>query len=230
MKITHLTVAEKLLIAGFRLEEGGTRPFSAEDLVVSAWRTFPDVFGLAGFQGADGSPSFPDSNRVFAEIMGSKPIRKRGLLTKVGSKMYQLTPAGGDLARSLSGSRDSRGGEEKITISRQTKEELKRLLGSKAAEKVRNRRETDLTFFDACTFWGISSRSSAIEMQGKLANFEGIVESSRRAVLNRDITLEHGRLPFGSQDLDLLGEVHRILLELFNEEIKIISKRTDQRL
>src|SRR5918911_2824096 len=97
----QLSVSEKLLLAAYDLEENSRRPFSAEDLVVSAWRKFPDTFGLAGYRGGDGELSYPDSNRVFAEIMGSKPIRKRGLLTKVGSKMYSLTEAGRDHARLL---------------------------------------------------------------------------------------------------------------------------------
>lgn len=226
----NLTVADKLLLAGFKLEEGDRRPFSAEDLVVSAWRMFPDVFGLSGYEGENGLLSYPDSNRVFAEIMGSKPIRKRGLLTKVGSKMYQLTPTGRDHARTLSESKVSHNGEKKISLSREIKEELKRLLGSKAAEKVRNNRLADLNFFDACTFWGISSRSSAIELHGKLASFEGIVDSARRAITDKDTTFEHGRLPFGSEDLDVLLKVHTILLEEFADELQIISKRTDQRM
>jgi hypothetical protein len=223
----QLTVSEKLLLAGFHLETLGHRPFSAEDLVVSAWQAFPDVFGLAGYQGANGSESYPDSNRVFAEIMGSKPIRKRGYLTKVGSKMYQLTPAGRDFALRLSGK--SHGDNKKILLSRETKEDLKRLISSKAFEKVRNNRIDNLTFFDACTFWGISSRSSAIELQGKLASFEGIVDSARRVVTDTT-SFEHGRLPFGSDDLEMLLKIHKILLDKFDEELRIISKRTDQRL
>src|SRR3989337_1721776 len=98
-----LSISEKLLLAAYSLEEDGRRPFSAEELVVSAWRKFPDAFGLAGHRDDDGRLSYPDSNRVFAEIMGSKPIRKRGLLTKVGSKMYQLTEVGREHARLLLG-------------------------------------------------------------------------------------------------------------------------------
>lgn len=66
------SILEKLLIAAFELEEKGHKPFSAEDIVVASWQKFPDAFGLAGYQ-----DRYPDSNRVFAEIMGSKPIRKK---------------------------------------------------------------------------------------------------------------------------------------------------------
>ncbi len=97
----RLSITEKLLLAAYELEESGRRPFSAEDLVVSAWQKFPDAFGLAGYRNSTSSLAYPDSNRVFAEIMGSKPIRKRGFLKKVGTKMYQLTEAGHEHARTF---------------------------------------------------------------------------------------------------------------------------------
>ena len=135
----QLTVPDKLLLAAYGLEQTGTSPFSAEDLVVSAWRKFPDTFGLAGYRGGAGGLSFPDSNRVFAEIMGSKPVRKSGMLAKVGSKMYQLTEAGRDHARLLLN--QSEGSKvEKAALARGTEQELKRLFAAKAVEKIKNNR------------------------------------------------------------------------------------------
>jgi len=224
-----LSISEKLILAAYDLEESGRRPFSAEDLVVSAWRKFPDAFGLAGYRDNDGRLSYPDSNRVFAEIMGSKPIRKQGLLTKVGIKMYQLTEAGREHARLLS-SRMSEASIEKAALSRDIKQELKRLFTSKALEKIKNNRLADLTFYDACAFWGISPRSSAIELEGRIANFKKITEVARKVVQKSLATFEHGGYTFGSQDLDALLEVHEKLLQRFQEEIQIIKKRTDERL
>src|SRR5437867_7351265 len=125
----QFTVPDKLLLAAYDLERSGSRPFSAEDLVVTAWQKFPDTFGLAGYRGRSGL-SYPDSNRVFAEIMGSKPIRKRGMLTKVGSKMYQLTEVGRDHARLLL-NRANGTKVEKAALARGTEQELKRLFASK---------------------------------------------------------------------------------------------------
>ena len=96
-------IIEKLLLSAYELELDGKKPFTAEDLVVSSWQNFPDAFGLQGYRDSEGNLLHPDSNRVFAEIMGSKPIRKRGLLIKVGVKQYQLTEAGEELARLLKG-------------------------------------------------------------------------------------------------------------------------------
>lgn len=223
-----LSVSEKLLLAAYDLEESGSRPFSAEDLVVSAWRKYPDAFGLSGYREEGGRLSYPDSNRVFAEIMGSKPIRKRGLLSKVGKKMYQLTEAGRNEARLLSNN-STKSSTEKASLAREIEQELKRLFASRAVEKIRNNKTNDLTFFDACAFWGISPRSSAIEFEGRIANLKGIVESAQKAVQEKMATFEHGGYAFGAHDLETILKAHDELLQRFEAEIKVIKKRTDER-
>jgi hypothetical protein len=229
MKSKHsLSVTEKLLLAAYELEENGRRPFSAEDLVVSAWQKFPDAFGLAGYRNNDGSLAYPDSNRVFAEIMGSKPIRKRGFLKKVGTKMYQLTEAGREHARIFL-REEGRRRIQKAGLPRDIGEELKRLFTSKPVEKFRNNRIEDITFYDACTFWGISPRSSAIELEGRIANLEKVVELAKQTVDETMATFDHGGHAFGAQDLELLIKIHQELLQRFSEEIKIIQRRTDER-
>jgi len=224
----RLSITEKLLLAAYELEKNGRSPFSAEDLVVSAWQKFPDAFGLAGYRNNDGSLAYPDSNRVFAEIMGSKPIRKRGFLKKVGTKMYQLTEAGREHARIFL-KEERRTRVQKAGLPRDIEEELKRLFTSKPVEKFRNNRIEDITFYDACTFWGISPRSSAIELEGRIANLEKVMELAKQAVDGTMATFEHGGQAFGARDLELLTKLHQVLLQRFGEEIKIIQRRTDER-
>ena len=47
--IAECTVPEKILLAAYALEEAGESPFTAEALVVSAWRKYPITFGLKQF-------------------------------------------------------------------------------------------------------------------------------------------------------------------------------------
>jgi hypothetical protein len=224
-----LTVSDKLLLAAYDLEESGRRPFSAEDLVVAAWQKFPAVFGLSGYRDEQGQLRHPNSNRVFAEIMGSKPIRTRGFLVKVGDKMYQLTEGGREHARELLTS-GQQSPHEKVALGRDTETHLKKLLTSKVIEKVRNGRLDDMTFYDACAFWGITPMSSAIELDGQIANFEKIVKSAREAIRRERVaTFSHGGPPFGTQDLDRLLEVNRLLQTKFQAELDVIRRRRDER-
>lgn len=223
-----LSIYEKLLLAAYDIENNGMCPFSAEDLVVAAWRKFPDAFGLAGYHEDGGHLSYPDSNRVYAEIMGTKPIRKSGYLIKVGKKLYQLTEVGRIRARDIlksSGAPQI----EKAGLAREVQRELKRLFISKASEKYKNNRIEDITFHDACVFWRISPMSSAIEFKGRVSNLEGIIESAKKAFQRKPVTFEHGGQTFTTNDLDNLLNLHHAMMNKFNGDIKVILKRTDER-
>jgi hypothetical protein len=223
-----MTVAEKLLVAAYSLEKTGKRPFQAEDLVVAAWRTFPDTFGLAGYADEGGQPIYPDSNRVYAEIMGGKPLQKRGLLAKVGDKRYQLTMAGVGEALRLT-PEAGRSKNEKLTLAKDVSRELKRLLESNAATKYREARETEITFHDACTFWGISARSSAKELAARLSSFDARVALAREAIRGREASFTHGGPVIMEEDLRDLERLHNSLMHRFQVELLILRKRTDDR-
>src|SRR5262249_23549618 len=94
--LAEWTVPEKILIAASNLEDNGQAPFSAEALIVSAWRKYPRTFGLKGFE-----EQFPDSNKVLAGIMGEKGLPNRGWMVKVGQKLYTLTRDGKQVVRKL---------------------------------------------------------------------------------------------------------------------------------
>lgn len=228
MTRSALTVAEKLILAAADLESAGTSAFSAEDLVVRAWELFPDTFGLAGYNDEAGLPRFPDSNRVFSEIMGSKPIRKRGLLQKVGTKKYSLTQSGRDFAGMLA----TRGTDapEKAGLSRGSKQDLRRLLGSRAFEKYRDGREDEITFYDACAFWGISPRSSAMNLAARTEHVRAMVETANTSLRGKnEKLLKHGGQVLSKKDLENLEDLQTFMQERFKEELAVISARTDER-
>ncbi len=222
-----LTVSEKLILAAVDLEENQGPPFSAEDLVVRAWQMFPATFGLAGYNDEDGSPQYPDSNRVFSEIMGSKPIRKRGLIQKVGRKQYRLTESGREFA-GLIGKRTEKG-TEKATLSRETKREVKHLLGTRAFEKFRDGREESITFYDACAFWGISPRSSATNFSARREHVRAMIDLAFESLKGADEkALDHGGQALTDSDLRQLAELQDFMLTQFEAELSIIQGRKDR--
>lgn len=226
---SRLRVSDKLLIAALGLHERARVPFSAEDLVVSAWVSFPETFGLSGYFDKDGRPIHPDSNRVFAEIMGSKPLRRQGYMVKTGSKMYQLTESGLSRARFLASSPAESHPPNKIRLSREARGHLSRLLQSRAVTKYREGRIADLTFHDACTFWGVSPRSTATVFSGRLNNFLRLLDMARKAISDRDSAFQHGGAPLTNADLDALAETHTELCNRFQEDTATIMRRTDER-
>jgi hypothetical protein len=229
--MASITVHEKLLLAAAELEEGGKPIFSAEDLVVAAWRLDPDTFGLAGHLGDDGHPAYPNSNRVFVEIMGSKPVRKQGLLAKAGTKRFKLTESGWQRVRQLrrvTDETDERDGG-KVVFERETARKLQKLLGTRAVEKMRSGRYDKITFHDASSFWGISARSSAMAFQSRLGEVEGVLRAAEQAAANRPIRFEHGGRAYTGEDIQAVIDLHQALLARFEDELDVLRGRRDER-
>lgn len=227
--VRMLGIADKLLISAHELERGGKVPFSAEDLVVAAWKRYPYDFGLSGYLDEQGRPLYPNSNRVYAEIMGSKPLRKQGLLRKVGNKMYRLTEAGRARAEAVTESEvDS--GPQRLVIPREQTEYVRRLFESRAATKARSGKLEDVSFFEACGFWGISPQSGAKELSSRFAHLEAVITATRTALGDRSATrVRHGAVPYSIDDLNALLKVHEALQAQFTSEIEMIRRRTDER-
>ena len=233
-KKKQLSIVEKLLIAAIDLEENGKRPFTAEDFVINAWKNFPDAFGLAGHLDENGNRMYPDSNRVFAEIMGSKPIRKKGFLEKVGTKLYQLTESGKGEAKRLSnrflGDSETETDTGKSGLNREMVLKIKRLFSSKAFEKYVGQRIEEITFYDACAYWGITPRSSAIQLESRLANFQNVIKIAFKDAKGKKLTFEHGGRSYSQKELKLLTEVHDLLKKTYKQQIDAIMQRRDERL
>jgi hypothetical protein len=218
-----LSVSDKLLIAACGLSDT-TSPFAAEDLVVAAWRKFPDTFGLSGYFDLKNQSLYPDSNRVFAEIMGAKPIRKRGYLIKVGEKKYDLTAAGKERARLLLNGDTS----ERLSLDRASVLEVENLLASRAYQKFSGERASELTFSDASAFWGISARSTAIELIGKREALAQLAARLQQLISAGQSVLGHGRT-INAEQVNVVLNLDSALAEKFQQDLNVILSRVDQR-
>ena len=97
------TVSGRVLLAAYHLatETGPTPvPFSVAALVVRAWEMFPESFSLCGIK-----RKLPDSNAVIAKLSGADGLPGRGLLRRVGPRLYEVTPFGAAQARILGGAK-----------------------------------------------------------------------------------------------------------------------------
>lgn len=221
MSLNKLAIHDKILIAGVDLHERGHSPFSAEDLVVASWKLYPDAFSLAGYD-------LPNSNRVFAEIMGTKPLRKQGLLRKVGEKLYVVTEAGLIKRQSLHAVSTGQGAK-KFNFGRDISYKTRRLLESRAVDKFKNGRLDDISFNDACLFWGLTPRSTAIECEGAFSNLTQVLVAATDAVGDVAKRFTHDGPLIAKADIHRLVEVHDYLKAKFKRDLDIILTRTDER-
>lgn len=140
---------EKILVAMHRLSKGTTKMLKYEDIVVEAFKMFPDEFALRGH------PQYPDSSDVHKPLYGV--LKRRGLV-RAAHKTFALTTKGVETAQRLianaGASLDDARSADRMT--RDVQAEVDRMLASDAfAFFVNGKREkildTDFYNFIGCT-------------------------------------------------------------------------------
>lgn len=221
----ELTVPEKILSCAAELDgEKGT--FTAEDLVVRCWERFPDTFGLQGY-----SAKFPDSNRVLTNIMGMKGLRGKGWLRKVGEKRYRVTEVGRQAVQARPKSGEESSLRRAASVSRETAETLERLFGSRAFDKYRLRQE--LTFGDLCSFWNISPRSNAQQLNLAVKEAEAAIGAAEELLMSKGGTallLPGTTIQVTKSDLLTARSLQEHFLHIFASELAVIRSRSDERI
>ena len=176
-----LSKAEKLLVAAGRLLSTGKVEFSSEDLVVSAYESFPDEFAMKGY------PQFTDSNPVLTQLMGKKAVLiVRGWIEKVGTKKYRLTPKGLDDLNDFQGAQSV----EHEKLDRLRDEAMGSLLTSAAFGLAMEGKEEEVTFHQFCRLVGLTAGDSWQAVQGKLTHaFHTAEEADRIGQANRALRM-----------------------------------------
>jgi hypothetical protein len=218
--IAECTLPEKILLAGFQLEEHGQSPFSAEALIVSAWQKYPRTFGLKGF-----TDQYPDSNKVLASIMGAKGLTRRGWLSRIGEKLYALTREGRLVVRRLQlGDEPPERPAGPIRLAEEHDRRLQALFLSPALQKFQEGRKPELTFPEACRFWGISDNLHGDAIDARLDALQRALADVERHLGSGSATLANGR-SVTAADAGLLLDVHTYLEERFARHLTLLRTR-----
>jgi DNA-binding PadR family transcriptional regulator len=220
--VADFTASEKILLAADQLEKQGRSPFTAETLIVAAWRQFPETFGLRGYVDLH-----PDSNKVLSSIMGEKGLARRGWLVKLAKKEYALTREGRRvLARLLQ--QEEPEPSRTIRLPREQERFLVSLLDSTALRKMEEGRKQELTSADAWRFWDITQNLRGEAVDQHLQRVERFLQSLERELAQADIELAGGRI-ITAGDLRVLANVHRYMLDRFAQHLKLLRSRPEGR-
>ena len=208
----------KILRAAQRLENG--QPFTANALVVAAWQLDHEAFGL------EGHAEYPDSNRVLWILMGQRGLVRRGLLERVGPKLYRLTSAGRDAIQSkLKKPIAKRSAPRpRATMAKAQEPTLRLMLSSAALDKHREGRKDELTFADACAFWGIGEQDAGSRVDARLALVETALRLAERSVEQGELTLSDGRV-VAEEEVEAARRADDYLRVRFTRHIDLIRAR-----
>jgi hypothetical protein len=218
--VAECTVPEKILIAALHLEEQGESPFSAESLIVAAWRKFPNAFGLKGYE-----DQHPDSNKVLSSIMGERGLTRRGWLTKVGQKLYTLSAEGRRVVQRLKQGEEAPVLESSKKLSRDQERLLTHLLNSGAVQKYQENRKEELTFGEACKFWGVNEEDQGQALDTRLQKVRLSLEAIERILgPSSELVLSNGRC-VTADELEALNKVHDNMEARFARHLNLLRTR-----
>jgi hypothetical protein len=163
---------QMILVAMYKLSAGTTQLLKYEDIVVEAFRQFPDEFALRGY------PEFPDSSDIHKPLYG--PLKREGLI-RSGNKKFGLTAKGVEQAASLinkagdklSLTRDAR------RMTRDVEREVERMLNSEAVRLFRAGNNEKILDTDFYAFVGCTVRTPMNDFLGRVKTTTDAVHTAK---------------------------------------------------
>ncbi len=174
---------EKILIAMLRLSGGSNRPLEYEDIVVQAWKLFPEDFGLRKYV-----REHPDASDIHKPLYG--PLKGRGFVLS-GNKKFKLTEKGISYAAELEKVQQGLTTIESVLsspipdrLSRDKERELKRILDSEAFGLFAVGEKEKILDTDFYAYLGATVRTKPHEFMGRLNTVADAVGDAERLQSN----------------------------------------------
>jgi hypothetical protein len=162
---------EKILVAMLRLSSGTTRSLKYEDIVVEAFKMFPDEFALRGH------PEYPDSSDIHKPLYS---VLKRGGFIRSSNKTFALTARGVEKAQEL-----RRGAGDQIDVPRDGRRmprdaqlEVERMAKSAAYVLFVNEQPEKILDTDFFAFLGCTVRTPRNDFAGRVATIESAIATA----------------------------------------------------
>lgn len=148
----------------YDLCEGETKALVYEDIVVAAFKKYPEDFQLRGY------PEYPDSSDVHKPLYDD--MKKKGLI-RAANKTFELTPRGFEVARQLLHS----DGNDKDRLTKQEEQEISRIMKSAAFRLFQEGRGDSTLDTDLYEYLGVTVRTSKGDFRGRLSNVEYAIKA-----------------------------------------------------
>ena len=170
-----LSHSEMVLLAIYRASNRASTRVPFEEIVIRAWRDFPDQFSLNNY------PQYPDSYPV-SKRLTSDLITGR-LVTSISKEVYKLTEKGLESAKEiedrLSSEEPRKISAEKL-LNREQQEIIKYTSRTRTFASWKQGKKDELIDFDARMFFQFSTGTALRERTRKV---ETVKEAIEKAVL-----------------------------------------------
>jgi len=153
-----LSKPQKILAVMYELCRGDATALQYEDIVVAAFKRYPDDFQLRGY------PQYPDSSDVHKPLY---EMKQQGLL-RSANKTFELTARGLEVASRLTHSE----AENKDRLTKLEENEVNRILNSAAFRLWQEGCKDSILDTDFYEYLGVTVRTSRANCLGRLSNVE----------------------------------------------------------
>jgi len=172
---------------------------------------------------------YPDSNRVLTCIMGERGLARRGWLVKVGQKLYTLSRQGKEEARRVLDADNSplpkRRALAKIQVPKEQERHLSELFVTTAYRRYKDGLKREITYKDACRFWGLPENANGEAVDQALRRVPDTLAQVENLLIGETIELSDGQ-SVSQDDLKSLAGAHKFLTEQFARHLAQQRDRT----
>ena len=187
---------EKVLIALYRLSDINGKAISYEDLVVGAFKAYPEDFGLRGY------PEYPDASDIHKPVY--QTLKPRGLV-RISNKTFHLTEAGRQAAEKLSGITGT--SSSGVRLTRKLTQAIDRYMRSAAVKLVTDGEQSELIDVDCQRFYGFASWTKPREASALREEFQSALETISSVDAQKAEILRRTDVELYSRFSDLFEEV-----------------------
>lgn len=195
---------QKILLILQELSGGTKKQLKFEDIVVGAFKRFPETFHLRGYR------EYPDSGDLIHKPLYD--MRKNGLLN-AKQKTFSLTDKGIRSASILSKT-VSHGGEAHFKPDRGMAKEIERILSSDSFLFFKSGNREKILDTDFLQYFGVSVHTSKNEFLNRMETINYAIKQSPN-FYPKKVSGE-------------LQKYHRFMVEKFGQIIQEISKRKER--
>jgi hypothetical protein len=212
---------QQVLLAALDSSGGDLRKtFTAEDLLLAAWKRDPMAWGLRGHE-----QEHPDSERIYVELDRANVrggMVGLGLFEKVRQRTYRLTPAGLLAASEVAGADPSARGKAERGLA----DAISTILSHPVFCEWLRDPATPRHFRDAGHFWGIAPGTppSVIRARiGEVDNTLGKAGSALDGGRGEGMTARHGKELFDRKDIERATEFQAALKRRFARDLATLG-------